>query len=460
MENETNLKKNRIKKSSSINLIIGVVVGLLLCVGMGFLYASMNDTTGASAIKNGVKHEQKIIETNSIDWKQNSIESQRKVDAILLSKQNWRLSEQKNSEKVSNDMKDKTIIWNQREIIVGVPKTTNLETAIKWFGAEISKNELHVLNKKETMFGAEIAYELDIAMNNKINSNILNCVTDKIIFYESGPIVVSENNQLDKKDENPKNKKNRVISIIQKNEEMNLSKTSNRNLVLPIIKPTLRKQGALAIIIDDSGYSNAIVKEFTKLPINITFSVLPFLAESKSSLDIIVNANKEAILHLPMEPIDKSVASFDKMVTVDMTKEQCQDYVTKALDSLPGVVGVNNHQGSKATTSKYTMSAVLKIIKSRHLFFVDSRTYSKSIAYKTAKSLDIKTAKNKMFLDNSSNVNDIKAQIRKALDFIKTGQDAIVICHARTNSYKALKEIYPELQKENIRFKFVSEVVK
>lgn len=459
MDSEKNLKKNRIKKSSSINLIISVVVGLLLCVGIGFLYASINDTSQISVNKNNEKHEQKIIETNIIDWKQNSIESQRKVDDILLSKQNWKLSEQKNGEKHSNDIKGKTITWNQRELIVGVPKTINLKTAIKWFADEISPKKLYVLNKRERIFGAKIAYEVDVAMNNKINSKTLNCVTDKIIFHESIPVSENKKELLDKKSESSKKRGKRIISIIQKYDENNNSK-ANDTKVFPAVIRTEINEGALAIIIDDSGYSKEIIKDFVKLPINITFSVLPFLPESKSSLDIILNAKKEAILHLPMEPINKNLASFDKMVKVNMTKEECQDYVTEAIDSLPGVIGVNNHQGSKATSSKYTMNAVLEIIKLRNLFFVDSRTYSKSIAYQTAKKMGVKTAKNKMFLDNSSNLNDIKSQIQKALVFIKNGQDAIVICHARPNSYKALKELYPELKKENVRFKFVSEVVK
>lgn len=460
MNSGTNFKNKRTKKSSSINLIIWVVVGLLLCVGVGFLYASMNDTLQTSTSKNNEKQEQKSNQVNNIDWNQNSIESQRKIDSILLSQQNWRLSEQKNTKKIATYMKDKTIIWKQREIIIGVPNITDLGEAIKWFESEINKKKLYVLNKKEKIFKAKTAYELDIAMNNKIDSKALNCVTDKILFYNSGDVVTAKNNLLDKKKDNLKEGDTRVISIIPKDDNADFSKDSSIKAILPIIKTNANKKGSLAIVIDDSGYSNDIIKEFADMPMHLTFSVLPFLPESKTSLNIILDKNKEAMLHLPMEPINKKLASFDKMVTVDMTKEECQNYLIKALDYLPGVIGVNNHQGSKATSNKYTMKAVLEVLKERKLFFVDSRTYSKSIAYATAKDMGVKTAKNSMFLDNSDNVEDIKDQIRKSIEFTKDGQDVIVICHARPNSYKALKEIYPELLKEKVDFKFVSDIVK
>lgn len=453
MDNGKNIKEKRTKKSSSINLIIGVVVGLLLCVGIGFLYASFNDTSESNISKNDKKQEEKINESNIIDWKQKSIEAQRKIDNILLSQQDWVLLEQKNGEKSASYRKDKSIVWNQRELLIGVPNNADLKEAIKWFSDELDKNKLYVLNKKEVILQAKKAYKIDIAMNNKINSEYLNCVTDKILFYNAKPKATKGKIEIDKN-------KNRVITITRKKANSDVSANVSNDVILPIVKTSSNKKGALAIIIDDSGYSDTIIKEFADMPIKLTFSVLPFLNESKSSLDIILNAKKEAILHLPMEPINKDVASFDKMVTVDMTKEQCQAYVKKALDSLPGVTGVNNHQGSRATSSKYTMQAVLEILKTRGLFFVDSRTYSKSIAYQTAKSMGVKTAKNSMFLDNSSDINDIKNQLRVALKFIENGEDAIVICHARTNTYKALKEIYPELKKDNIRFKFVSEVVK
>ena len=79
----------------------------------------------------------------------------------------------------------------------------------------------------------------------------------------------------------------------------------------------------------------------------------------------------------------------------------------RALNSLPGVMGVNNHQGSKATADKDTMRVVLQELRRQKLFFVDSRTNSASVARNMAQQLDVSTARNDIFLDNSSDVQAI-----------------------------------------------------
>lgn len=75
------------------------------------------------------------------------------------------------------------------------------------------------------------------------------------------------------------------------------------------------------------------------------------------------------MLHLPMEPMDRTAMSEGKItILTDMTAEQVQQLTRKAVDSLPGIEGVNNHQGSKATSNEATMKAVLKVLKQQGLF--------------------------------------------------------------------------------------------
>ena len=61
------------------------------------------------------------------------------------------------------------------------------------------------------------------------------------------------------------------------------------------------------------------------------------------------------------------------------------------------------------------MKAVLKVLKQQGLFFVDSSTYSKSIGDQVARSMGVPTARNNIFLDNSSDEDDIIAKIWQAV---------------------------------------------
>jgi polysaccharide deacetylase 2 family uncharacterized protein YibQ len=76
-------------------------------------------------------------------------------------------------------------------------------------------------------------------------------------------------------------------------------------------------------------------------------------------LQIIKNNSQVPMLHLPMEPLNGS-SSETRSIKVGMTKQEIQKLTRDALNSLPGVKGVNNHQGSKATSDYNTMFAVLE----------------------------------------------------------------------------------------------------
>ena len=70
------------------------------------------------------------------------------------------------------------------------------------------------------------------------------------------------------------------------------------------------------------------------------------------------------MLHLPMEPMNASAMSEGKStVLTSMDDKRIMQLTGELINSLPGISGVNNHQGSKATSDERTMRAVLKEIK-------------------------------------------------------------------------------------------------
>ena len=70
------------------------------------------------------------------------------------------------------------------------------------------------------------------------------------------------------------------------------------------------------------------------------------------------------------------------------------------LKAVPNVIGVNNHMGSFLTQDRKAMAVVLGEIKRKGLFFVDSRTTSKTVAYDVARKLGLKSAMRDVFLDD------------------------------------------------------------
>ncbi len=200
-------------------------------------------------------------------------------------------------------------------------------------------------------------------------------------------------------------------------------------------------KGRLAIVIDDCGYELGPVRTLTSLPLKMTFAVIPFKPNSASALSIIRNSGHTAMLHLPMEPVSGG-SSETRFVGVGQTKAQIASFVQEAINSLPGIAGVNNHQGSKATAHGPTIRAALSVIGENGLFFIDSRTNSATVAEKEAGSLGIPTGHNSLFLDNSSDIGAIEEKIAQAVKLADRYGSVIVICHARPNTAEAWKRSY------------------
>jgi len=176
----------------------------------------------------------------------------------------------------------------------------------------------------------------------------------------------------------------------------------------------------------------------------------------------VIAASKEAMLHLPMEPYNSSyVQNNGNMVLISMLNNEIEHIVIKNLNSLPDVVGVNNHMGSKATSDDRVMFAVLSAVKSKGLFFIDSRTSIKSVAYDMAKQQHIKTAKNEIFLDTDKTEEKIQMRLRQLINLAKNKGFAVGIGHVtRPTTIKVLKKMMPVYEEQGINFVFASSIVK
>jgi len=161
-----------------------------------------------------------------------------------------------------------------------------------------------------------------------------------------------------------------------------------------------------------------------------------------------------------MEPSNRSAMSEgSRTILTDMKEKEIRAMTKKAIESLPGIMGVNNHQGSKATSDKRVMETVLREVKKNDLFFVDSKTISTSIARDMAREMGVKTARNDVFLDNSKDVEEIRAQVYKAIEMAEKNGSAIAICHARPATVAMWEKYANEFRKSGVKFVHVTEVL-
>ena len=171
-------------------------------------------------------------------------------------------------------------------------------------------------------------------------------------------------------------------------------------------------EGVIGIIIDDFGYRNDEISDgFLKLDVSMTYAVIPGHTYSSLFGRKAVEAGFEVIVHMPLENTGKTFGEEDFVLLTSMEDKIIQNRVEGALDQIPTAIGMNNHQGSKASANRKVVQNIAKVIKSRNLFFIDSRTTSETIIESTMESMGISTARRNVFLDNDDDEEKIKAHL-------------------------------------------------
>ena len=230
-----------------------------------------------------------------------------------------------------------------------------------------------------------------------------------------------------------------------------------KDSVISIVTETVN---TIVLVIDDFGYRNDSISDgFINLPVPITCAVLPGHSQSSRIAKKVVNAGKEVIIHMPMQSSVASSGEDGFKLKTGMTSEEIEWRLSEALSDIPEAIGINKHQGSKATSDKRVMAVVASVLKNNNKFFLDSRTSSKTVAENTMRSAGVPTARRHIFLDNDLNTENILSQLDKLVEIAEKKGLAIGIGHVKRNTLEVLQKKIPDLIDQGIEFNFLSQVV-
>lgn len=216
-------------------------------------------------------------------------------------------------------------------------------------------------------------------------------------------------------------------------------------------KPTVEKKAnqlpKLAIVIDDIGNSKELGEEVLALK-NVTIAIIP---ELKYSLYFANKGNelgKDILVHAPMEPKSKDKYSNEsKLLRTDMSDDEVRSLTLNFIKSIPFAKGVNNHMGSKFTENKEKIEVFLKVLKEKNMFFLDSRTSSDSVAFKSSIDFGLRSYKRDVFLDHEISEEKISQQLDNAIAEAHKNGYAVAIGHPHQETINVLKGRYNEITK-------------
>lgn len=216
---------------------------------------------------------------------------------------------------------------------------------------------------------------------------------------------------------------------------------------------------AAAIVIDDLGTSEYAVQRLLDMGVDFTFSILPNVEKSSSIAAWLHDGQHEILMHLPMEPQGYEYPG-QGAILMNMTAAAIQRTIHDNLRTVPFAVGVNNHMGSRLTTSAEKMQVVLRTLQQQNLFFLDSRTTGRSVAYETARRLGLPGAERAVFLDSIPGYDFAVSQLQELASLAEQGQPAIAIGHPKEATFKALEAMLPEFKRRHIDIVRLSQFVK
>ena len=221
------------------------------------------------------------------------------------------------------------------------------------------------------------------------------------------------------------------------------------------------KNPKIAFIIDDIGDYNVGAYELKKLGIPITASVIPNSPHALEEAKWLSKYGLRTLIHLPMQPKkDLNHTPGNKnTVTVTSTVSEIRTLIKKAREIVPNAEGINNHQGSLITSDKNLVGKVLTVIKDEGMYFIDSKTDFDSLAWQTAREMNIKTAVRDVFLDHTRSYEHTMFQIKRLVEIARRTGKGIAIGHPFDTTFAAITDSLDFIMSSGVKIVFVSELI-
>ena len=220
-------------------------------------------------------------------------------------------------------------------------------------------------------------------------------------------------------------------------------------------------KGTICLIIDDFGFAfNNEVKDFFEINENITLAIIPGTPYSKMVGEYADSLGYETIIHMPMESYDQDSSQYLFELHERLNASLVEEKINAAFKELPNALGINNHQGSKATGSLQLMKDVARSLKKIDKFFLDSFTNPESRAYITMRRYGVPVQLRQVFLDHIETPEKIKSNLDSLVSLSHIMPVAVGIGHVKPATLQVLKKEIPRLVQEGYKFVRLSKSVR
>jgi polysaccharide deacetylase 2 family uncharacterized protein YibQ len=210
--------------------------------------------------------------------------------------------------------------------------------------------------------------------------------------------------------------------------------------------PATAGRPMIAIVIDDMGLDKANAARVIALPGPLTIAFMSYAGDLDSQSNLARMAGDEIWMHIPMQPLDGEVDAGPNVLKTDLSSEEIRRRLDWSLARLPGIVGVNNHMGSKFTQYAPGMTVVMQDLRARGLAFLDSRTIAATVASEVAGQMGVPHIDRDVFIDNDESVPSVLRQLEETERIALRRGFALAIGHPHPTTIAALQQWLPTLK--------------
>lgn len=194
-----------------------------------------------------------------------------------------------------------------------------------------------------------------------------------------------------------------------------------------------RAAGDILLILDDMGhgYERGRLEACLELPVEVAFSIIPGTVRAPWTARRCAEQGREVLAHLPWQPLHARDSAERSLLRTDAGEARIRQVVERARRELPGLVGANNHQGSRASLDGAFLERFAAVWRETGLPFVDSRTVAGSRVPEVLGAAGVAVFENRLFLDHVNEAAAIRERLRD-LEVLARGRElTIAIAHPR-----------------------------
>ena len=230
-------------------------------------------------------------------------------------------------------------------------------------------------------------------------------------------------------------------------------------LLVAFFMTAAKAEKLASIIIDDLGNSLEAGNMAIALPGPVTLAFLPHTTFAPQLAEKAHAAGKEIMLHLPMQ----SVQHHDHTpgtLRLHMTHAEFVRTFESAVSSVPHIRGINNHMGSLLTRHPGHMNWLMSALAEKgSLYFVDSRTTTKSVAPLFARMHKVPHMDRDFFLDPDPRPDTIRREFTRFIARVNQKGRAIAIAHPYPHTIQFIRQHLDELEGQGIKLVPVSVLI-